>query len=54
MENRVTINDPLFTQKYTKVEYEADFKFNAPHHFEVKNGGNRRSCYKGRFPRRTY
>lgn len=27
----------LLTTKYTKVYYEDEFKFNAPHHFEVYN-----------------
>lgn len=30
------LTSDLITQKYTYVEYEDDYKFNAPHHFKVK------------------
>jgi uncharacterized protein YqfB (UPF0267 family) len=32
----VKVNDPILTQNYTYIEHERDYKFNAPHHFEVK------------------
>ena len=34
------IKNDLVTQNYTEIEYEDRFKFNAPHHFEIKNIGN--------------
>lgn len=32
----VKLTNGLITQKYTYIEHEKDFKFNAPHHFKVK------------------
>lgn len=29
------LTSDLITQKYTYIEYESDYKFNAPHHFTV-------------------
>jgi len=29
------LNSDLITQKYTWIRYEEDYKFNAPHHFQV-------------------
>ena len=29
------LKSDLTTQKYTRVEYEDNYKFNAPHHFKV-------------------
>ena len=34
------IKNDLVTQNYTEIEHEDEFKFNAPHHFEVKNVNN--------------
>ena len=40
MENLVELkNGSLLTTKYTRVYHEKDFKFNAPHHFEVQEQG---------------
>lgn len=35
MDNRINLRNGLITQKYTTISHESDFKFNAPHHFEV-------------------
>jgi hypothetical protein len=29
------LKNDLITQKYTYIEHESDYKFNAPHHFQV-------------------
>lgn len=30
------VKNNLVTQNYTKIEHEDDWKFNAPHHFQIK------------------
>lgn len=32
----MVLKNELVTQKYTFVEFEDEYKFNAPHHFKVK------------------
>ncbi|MDR2900699.1 MAG: hypothetical protein LBV20_04190 [Treponema sp.] len=37
MKEMIEVKNPLFTQKYTVVEAEKEFQYNAPHLFRVKN-----------------
>lgn len=36
----MVLKNELVTQKYTFVEFEDEYKFNAPHHFKVKRVGD--------------